>query len=317
MKWQESTYENSKVTGVLQAEVTGTKRINEIECFVLKYRRVSGEKNGDVLESFVAVTPDGCFGAGCKKEGEVETNVKAPVFFLRFPVDRRYEWKQPGTDKYVPVMYEQRMDKVDYDGRETPAVCVTTELGGDAAIAHRTDKSWYVAGKGIVKATVFIKGKPIRSVLYGPVPKGQLELVSVTLEKQLKADVIKELPPKVVPPGVSEVVEDTVRIKHAVTISQGWKAEAGVKGTLSAGWASVEADVRAGIEKSTSKTYERETERKRSVTLTGTATGVKLVVQTVQYSRVGIAKIRVDGVEMDVPIEFPEDFGLQAVEKKD
>ena len=95
------------------------------------------------------------------------------------------------------------------------------------------------------------------------------KIISISLDKKMKSVVLKESPPITLAHGTEKVVEDSLKITHSATIASTWKAEAGLKGKLSAGWAEVEVGIKAGIEKTTSKTYSVASERKRSVTLKG------------------------------------------------
>ena len=125
---------------------------------------------------------------------------------------------------------------------------------------------------------------------------------------------LKESPSIRVARNAESVVEDTRKVRHSVTIASGWKAEAELKGTISAVWVSLEAGIKAGIEKSTSTTYAVESEKKRSVTLKGGDTSMRFKVVWVEYYRTGTATVKVDGKEVKVPFEFKEDFGLLAEE---
>jgi hypothetical protein len=137
--------------------------------------------------------------------------------------------------------------------------------------------------------------------------------LEIKLDRELKSVVVKESPPIRLARGTQKTMEDIVRVKHSVTISKGWHAEAEVRAKAEAAWASLEASVRGGIERSTSKTYGTETERKRSVTLQGD--GVSAVkVLWVEYFRTGMATLAVDGQTLEVPFEFREDFDLLTTE---
>ena len=79
---------------------------------------------------------------------------------------------------------------------------------------------------------------------------------------------------------------------------------------MSAWWGEVEAALKGGIERSTSKTYGVETETKRSVTIKGTDSTSGFRVVWVEYYRTGKAKVRIDNQEVELPFEFREDFDL-------
>ena len=142
------------------------------------------------------------------------------------------------------------------------------------------------------------------------------KIVSIRLDEELQSKVVKKSQPIRLAANTEKVVEDTVRVQHSVTIKDSWKAEAEVSGKVTAWFVEVETAVRGGIEQSTSRMYGTETERKRNVTIkgTGAAKGVRIV--WVEYYRTGIAKMKVDGVEFELPFEFRDDFDLLTEDEK-
>jgi hypothetical protein len=122
--------------------------------------------------------------------------------------------------------------------------------------------------------------------------------------------VIKESPPFEKVPGAEKTIEDTVRVTHTVTVANSWKAEAELKARVYAGFGDLKARIKVEMEEKTGHTYGVETVRKRSVILKGDGSYGRIKVVWVKYYRTGTAKIKVDGMVIDVPIEFEEDFDL-------
>jgi hypothetical protein len=141
------------------------------------------------------------------------------------------------------------------------------------------------------------------------------KVLSVKFDKELKAVVVKTSPAIKLPAGATKTVEDTIRVKHSVTLTEGWTAAGEVKSKVKLYWLPIEGGVRYEVQKSTSQSYETETERKRSVTLTGNGTSASSVVW-VEYYRTGTAKVSINGSEIELPFEFREDFDLVAEESK-
>jgi tetratricopeptide (TPR) repeat protein len=87
----------------------------------------------------------------------------------------------------------------------------------------------------------------------------QPEVLSVTLDEEMKSVTIKKSSPYKLATNSEKVVEDTIRVKHEVTVKEGWKAEDEVRGTFQAWLVEVQIGIRGSIEKSTSRTYGTET----------------------------------------------------------
>jgi tetratricopeptide (TPR) repeat protein len=138
----------------------------------------------------------------------------------------------------------------------------------------------------------------------------KVTVLSMNLDEELKKVVTKKGPIICLPLNTEKLVEDTVTIRHSTTVTDGWKAEPEVRGKVSAWWVEVEAALKDGIERSTSKTYGVETETKRSVTIKGTDSTSGFRVVWVEYYRTGKAKVRIDNQEVELPFEFREDFDL-------
>lgn len=135
-------------------------------------------------------------------------------------------------------------------------------------------------------------------------------VLSVKLDQEMKAKVIKKSPP--IRNATEDEFKNTHTVKYAVHFTEGWKAEVEIRGTFSAWVAEVQVGVKTGIEKSTSKTYGAEKSEERSVKV-----GDKLVrVVWVEFCRTGVAKVKFDGVTVDIPFEFPDDWGLLTEEAK-
>ena len=149
-----------------------------------------------------------------------------------------------------------------------------------------------------VKSTASLKLPPNSSV------------VKIDLNKRIKHVILKESPPIKIARGTEKTIEDTIRVVHSVTISEGWKTETDVRAKLNASWVQYEAGIRTGIEKSTNKSYGTETERKRGVVLRGDGASKRVRVVWVDCYRTGTATLMVDGKEVRVPFEFKEDFDL-------
>ncbi len=145
---------------------------------------------------------------------------------------------------------------------------------------------------------------------------GNAKVVSVSLDTNLKDVVVKKSPPIKLAAGSSKVVEDTIRIKHSVTVSDGWKTEAGVKSSVQTFWPSIEGGIRYEVQHSKGQTYEVETERKRSVTINGGGSSEGTRVVWVEYYRTGTAKVMIGKKEVQVPFEFKEDFDLLTEDAK-
>lgn len=142
------------------------------------------------------------------------------------------------------------------------------------------------------------------------VPESEKPKPSVTLDVKLKKKVVKESPPIRLARGTEKVIEDNYKILHSVTMSKGWNAGADVKGKATVLWQELEIGIRAGIEKSESKSYGAEEWLKRSVTIKGDGSKAMVKVVWVEYIRTGTAKVVIDGKEVEVPFEFREDFDL-------
>ena len=128
------------------------------------------------------------------------------------------------------------------------------------------------------------------------------EVLSIQLDVEMKSKVLKKSPP----------IQNAELGGHSVTITEGWKAEADIRGSVSAWGAELQAGVKAGVEKSTSRTYGVETSKERSVPV-----GVKKVhVVWVEFYRTGVAKVKMDGVMLELPFEFRDDWGLLTEEAK-
>lgn len=142
--------------------------------------------------------------------------------------------------------------------------------------------------------------------------KTNVRLISVAFDTELKQKRTKTSPPIRLPENTEKVWEDTIKVQHSVTTSSTWKAEAEVKGKVSVWFAEVETSVRSGIERSTSRTYGVETERKRSVTLKGDHSPQMRRVVWVDVYRTGTATLDIGGEIVSIPFEFKEDFDLLA-----
>jgi hypothetical protein len=135
------------------------------------------------------------------------------------------------------------------------------------------------------------------------------KVLSVEFHKELKAVVVKKSPPIQLPSGTTKTVEDTIRVKHSVTLTEGWTASREVKANVQLWWLPIEGGLRYEVQKSTNQSYETEPERKRSVTLTGDGKSASRVLW-VEYYRTGKARVTIKGVEVELPFEFREDFDL-------
>ncbi len=135
----------------------------------------------------------------------------------------------------------------------------------------------------------------------------KVTILALNLDRELKKVVTKTGPTIRLSPNSQKTVEDSVTIQHSATVSTGWKAGGEVRGKVSAWWGEVEGALKAGIEKSESKTYGVETKMSRSVVITGSD---PTRVIWVDYYRTGKANVRIDDQEFELPFEFLEDFDL-------
>ncbi len=79
---------------------------------------------------------------------------------------------------------------------------------------------------------------------------GTPEVVSITLEEEVKSKVVKKSPPIRLAANTEKVVEDTVKLQHEVSLEVTKTLELEVKGKVSAWLAEVETGVRGGVERS-------------------------------------------------------------------
>lgn len=95
-----------------------------------------------------------------------------------------------------------------------------------------------------------------------------------------------------------------------------WKVEEVLRGSVKPWFLEVEASLRIGIEKTTSRSFGVKSEHKRSVLLKGPTAPKGVRVVWVNCFRTGKATITIDGVEAFLPFEFLEDFDLLPEEVK-
>ncbi len=171
----------------------------------------------------------------------------------------------------------------------------------DYTEAIRLDPKVAPASENMTKLT-----NKIRTTWSSPTVK----LIAINIDEELKQVVVKKGPRIRLARDTEKTVEDTVKVKHSVTISDTWKAEAELKGKVSVWIVEIGSSIKAGFEKSTSRTYGVETERKRSVTLKGNGSSIGARVVWVDYYRTGRAKVMIDNEEVVLLFEFKEDFDL-------
>lgn len=165
---------------------------------------------------------------------------------------------------------------------------------------------------GKVSVAIDDKGaEPSNAAVPPPAPPAPASRVlSVKLDRRLKRVVSKESPPIRPAQGTDKEVEDSVKISQTVSLSDGWNAEAELRGKVSAVWAEVEAGIKAGVQKTSTRSFAVETERRRKVTIRAGGSPRGVIVVWVEYYRTGTAKVEIDGKTVEVPFEFMEDFDL-------
>jgi tetratricopeptide (TPR) repeat protein len=145
----------------------------------------------------------------------------------------------------------------------------------------------------------------------------KIRLLEMKLDEELKQVVLKKSPAIRLAAGTEKVIEDTVKVQHSVSTTDGWTSERELRGKVTAWFVEVSSSVRSGIEKKTTRTFGVETERKRSVTVKGDRTVPAVRVVWVEYHRTGTAELEVDGEKVTLPFSFREDFDLLTEEAID